>query len=120
MHDDFYSYDTKYISESGADIVVPAAITDAEQSRIREIAVQAYQALDCAGLARVDVFLTPAGEVVINEINTLPGFTRISMYPKLWAASGLDYTALITRLLELAMDRHAHERQLRSSIATTA
>jgi len=120
VHDDFYSYDTKYISESGADIVVPAAITDAEQSRIREIAVQAYQALDCAGLARVDVFLTPAGEVVINEINTLPGFTRISMYPKLWAASGLDYTALITRLLELAMDRHAHERDLRSSIATTA
>ncbi len=120
MHDDFYSYDTKYISESGADIVVPAAITDAEQSRIREIAVRAYQALDCAGLARVDVFLTPAGEVVINEINTLPGFTRISMYPKLWAASGLDYTALITRLLELAMARHDHERDLRSSIATTA
>ncbi|MEN1996653.1 MULTISPECIES: D-alanine--D-alanine ligase [Stenotrophomonas] len=120
VHDDFYSYDTKYISESGADIVVPAAITDAEQSRIREIAVRAYQALDCAGLARVDVFLTPVGEVVINEINTLPGFTRISMYPKLWAASGLDYTALITRLLELAMARHAHERDLRSSIATTA
>lgn len=120
VHDDFYSYDTKYISERGADIVVPAAITDAEQSRIREIAVRAYQALDCAGLARVDVFLTPAGEVVINEINTLPGFTRISMYPKLWAASGLDYTALITRLLELAMARHAYERDLRSSIATTA
>lgn len=120
VHDDFYSYDTKYISENGADIVVPAAITAAQQARIRDIAVQAYQALDCAGLARVDVFLTPAGEVVINEINTLPGFTRISMYPKLWAASGLDYTALITRLLELAMARHAHERDLQSSIATTA
>lgn len=67
-------------------------------------------------LARVDVFLTRDGQVVINEINTLPGFTRISMYPKLWAASGLDYTALITRLLELALERHASERALRSSI----
>lgn len=116
VHDAFYSYDTKYISETGADVVVPAAISDADQQRIGDIAVRAYQALDCAGLARVDVFLTPAGEVVINEINTLPGFTRISMYPKLWAASGLDYTALITRLLELALQRHAQERALRSSI----
>lgn len=120
VHDDFYAYDTKYISENGADIVVPAAISAAEQERIRAIAVRAYQALDCAGLARVDVFLTATGDVVVNEINTLPGFTRISMYPKLWAASGLGYTALITRLLELAMERHARERQLRSSNATTA
>ncbi len=67
-------------------------------------------------MARVDVFLTPAGEVVINEINTLPGFTRISMYPKLWGASGLDYTALITRLVELALERHAADKALRSSI----
>ena len=120
VHDEFYSYDTKYIAEHGADVVVPAAISDADQQRIRAIAVRAYQALDCAGLARVDVFLSAAGEVVINEINTLPGFTRISMYPKLWAASGLGYTALITRLLELAMERHAQERALRSSIAPVA
>ena len=120
VHDEFYSYDTKYIREHGADVVVPAAISDADQQRIRAIAVRAYQALDCAGLARVDVFLDRDGEVVINEINTLPGFTRISMYPKLWAASGLGYTALITRLLELALERHARERALRSSITTTA
>jgi D-alanine-D-alanine ligase len=119
VHDEFYSYDTKYISESGADVVVPADISAADQQRIREIAVRAYQTLDCAGLARVDVFLTRSGEVVINEINTLPGFTRISMYPKLWAASGLDYTALITRLLELALERHASERALRSSITAS-
>jgi len=120
VHDDFYSYDTKYISETGADIVVPADIDADTQARIQDIAVRAYQALDCAGLARVDVFLTTGGEVVINEINTLPGFTRISMYPKLWAASGLGYTALITRLLELAMARHAAERGLQHAVATTA
>ncbi len=120
VHDDFYSYDTKYISATGADTVVPAAISDAAQAQIRAIALRAYQALDCAGLARVDVFLTEAGEVVINEINTLPGFTRISMYPKLWAASGLGYTALISRLLDLALERHAHERTLQRSVAGTA
>lgn len=116
VHDDFYSYDTKYISESGADIVVPADISAEAQEKIRQIAVRAYQALDCAGLSRVDVFLTPEGEVVINEINTLPGFTKISMYPKLWGASGLGYTPLITRLLELALERHASDRALRSSM----
>lgn len=116
VHDDFYSYDTKYISETGADIVVPADIPAEAQERIRKIAVRAYRALDCAGLARVDVFLTPAGEVVINEVNTLPGFTRISMYPKLWEASGVGYTALITRLVELALERHQADRALRSSL----
>ncbi|MCW4456079.1 D-alanine--D-alanine ligase [Flavobacterium sp. MXW15] len=116
VHDDFYSYDTKYISETGADIVVPADIPAEAQERIRGIAVRAYRALDCAGLARVDVFLTPAGEVVINEVNTLPGFTRISMYPKLWEASGVGYTALITRLVELALERHQADRALRSSL----
>jgi D-alanine-D-alanine ligase len=116
VHDAFYAYDTKYINATGADVVVPAALSEADQQRIGEIAVRAYQALDCAGLARVDVFLTPGGEVVINEINTLPGFTRISMYPKLWAASGLDYTALISRLLDLALQRHAREQALRSSV----
>ena len=116
VHDDFYAYDTKYISANGAETVIPADIPAEAQERIRAIAIRAYQALDCAGMARVDVFLTPAGEVVINEINTLPGFTRISMYPKLWGASGLDYTALITRLVELALERHAADKALRSSI----
>ena len=116
VHDDFYAYDTKYISASGAETVIPADIPADAQARIRDIAKRAYQALDCIGMARVDVFLTATGEVVINELNTLPGFTRISMYPKLWGASGLGYTALITRLVELALERHAGDKALRSSI----
>ncbi|MCD7099596.1 D-alanine--D-alanine ligase [Stenotrophomonas sp. MMGLT7] len=117
VHDAFYSYDTKYISQTGADVVVPAAIDAATQSRIQDIAVRAYRALDCAGMARVDVFLTAAGEVVVNEVNTLPGFTRISMYPKLWQASGLGYRELITRLVELALERHRADQALRSTVA---
>jgi D-alanine-D-alanine ligase len=117
VHDDFYAYDTKYISASGAETVIPADIAADAQQRIRAIAMRAYQALDCIGMARVDVFLTEAGEVVINELNTLPGFTKISMYPKLWGASGLGYTALITRLIELALERHAVDKALRSSIS---
>ncbi len=116
VHDDFYAYDTKYISASGAETVIPADISADAQERIRDIAKRAYQALDCIGMARVDVFLTASGEVVINELNTLPGFTAISMYPKLWGASGLGYTALITRLVELALERHAADKALRSSI----
>ncbi len=84
--------------------------------KIRAIAVQAYQTLGCAGMARVDVFLTPENEVVINEINTLPGFTNISMYPKLWQASGLGYTDLITRLIELALERHAADNALKTTM----
>ncbi|WFF41116.1 D-alanine--D-alanine ligase [Salinicola endophyticus] len=110
----FYSYDTKYIDD-GATIAVPADIEEAASERIRALAVRAFQVLECAGLARVDVFLTPAGEVVINEINTLPGFTRISMYPKLWQASGVTYPALVTHLIELALARHAADEALRSS-----
>lgn len=116
LHDEFYAYDTKYINEAGAEVAVPAAIDAASNARIRMIALQAYRVLDCAGLARVDVFLTASGEVVINEINTLPGFTRISMYPKLWQASGMTYSDLITRLIELALERAALDAGLRSSM----
>ena len=97
-------------------MVVPAAIAPEINDKIRAIAVQAYQTLGCSGMARVDVFLTADNEVVINEINTLPGFTSISMYPKLWQASGLDYTSLITRLIELALERHAADRALKTSM----
>ncbi|PSN09903.1 D-alanine--D-alanine ligase [Siccibacter turicensis] len=116
VNDTFYSYDTKYIDDKGAQVVVPAAIDPEVNDRIRAIAVAAYQALECAGMARVDVFLTPDNEVIINEINTLPGFTNISMYPKLWQASGLDYQTLITRLIELALERHESDAALKSSI----
>lgn len=112
LHDEFYAYDTKYINADGAEVVVPADIDADTQVRIQQIALQAYQTLECAGMARVDVFLTAEGKIVINEINTLPGFTRISMYPKLWGASGLGYTALITRLIELALERHAADKAL--------
>ncbi|WP_355606527.1 D-alanine--D-alanine ligase [Xanthomonas cannabis] len=118
VHDAFYSYQTKYISAHGADIVIPAAIDAQTQQRIQQVAVQAYQALDCAGMARVDVFLDADGRIVINEVNTLPGFTRISMYPKLWQASGLDYTSLITQLIDLALQRHADDQLLRSALPT--
>ncbi len=112
VHDEFYAYDTKYLNAAGADVVVPAAIDAGSQSRIQQTALQAYQALECAGMARVDVFLGADGKITINEINTLPGFTRISMYPKLWGASGLGYTALITRLIELALERHTADKAL--------
>ena len=120
VHDEFYSYDTKYISATGADTVIPATISDQAQRHIQAVAVRAYRALDCAGLARVDVFLTGAGEVIINEINTLPGFTKISMYPKLWGASGLAYTPLVTRLIEQALERHASDAALQSTLSTAA
>ncbi|EMN1409227.1 D-alanine--D-alanine ligase [Enterobacter cloacae] len=116
LNSDFYSYDTKYIDDKGAQVVVPANIDPAINDAIRAIAIRAYQTLGCSGMARVDVFLTPENEVVINEINTLPGFTNISMYPKLWQASGLGYSELITRLIELALERHAADSALKSSV----
>jgi D-alanine-D-alanine ligase len=100
--------------------VIPADIDAHTQHRIQQCALQAYQALDCAGMARVDVFLCADGRIVINEVNTLPGFTRISMYPKLWEASGLDYRSLVTRLIELALERHADDGRLYSSVVTHA
>jgi D-alanine-D-alanine ligase len=115
LQDEFYSYDTKYINEQGASVVVPASISAEIHQRIGNIALQAFQALDCRGLARVDVFLTENQDVIINEVNTLPGFTNISMYPKLWAASGVNYQQLITRLIELALEQHQLDGQLKRS-----
>lgn len=116
LHDEFYSYDTKYINESGAAVVVPADIDPRSSDEVRRTAIEAFLALGCAGMARVDVFLTPQGKVIVNEVNTLPGFTHISMYPKLWQASGMSYTELITRLIELAQERHARDSALKTSI----
>ncbi|WP_114195403.1 D-alanine--D-alanine ligase [Edaphovirga cremea] len=116
LSDEFYSYDTKYINEQGAAVAVPADLSPELNDRIREVAIRAFQVLECAGMARVDVFLTRQGDVVINEINTLPGFTNISMYPKLWAASGLGYPQLITTLIELALERHQQDSGLQSSV----
>ncbi|POA98364.1 D-alanine--D-alanine ligase [Chromobacterium sinusclupearum] len=112
LNDEFYAYDTKYLNEDGARVVVPADIPDQACQRIRRIAVEAFQALECSGMARVDVFLTPDGEVVINELNTLPGFTNISMYPKLWQAAGLSYRDLISALIELALEKGRQDAAL--------
>lgn len=116
LNSEFYAYDTKYIDENGAKVVVPANINPAINDKIRAIAVQAYQTLGCEGMARVDVFLTPENDVIINEINTLPGFTNISMYPKLWQASGIGYSELITRLIELAIARHQVNSALKITV----
>ena len=112
--DGFYSYDAKYVSEHGAALHIPAAL-DADASReVQRMAVAAFQALECSGMARVDFFLRPSGELLVNEINTLPGFTAISMYPKLWAASGVPPRELVARLIDLAIERHRQRRSLRS------
>ncbi|WP_411835818.1 D-alanine--D-alanine ligase [Pseudomonas chlororaphis subsp. aurantiaca] len=111
----FYSYDSKYIDDQAAQVVVPADLSEEVSERIRALAVEAFQVLGCSGLARVDVFLTQGGEVLINEINSLPGFTRISMYPKLWQAAGMTYSELVSRLIELALERHAARQALKVS-----
>jgi len=117
VFDEFYAYDTKYIAANGAQTVIPAEIASDIQQRIQQLALRAFAVLECTGMARVDVFLTKDNQIIINEINTLPGFTQISMYPKLWQASGLDYSHLISRLLELALEKQQSDQQLRISMA---
>jgi D-alanine-D-alanine ligase len=104
---EFYDYEAKYLSE-GSVPVIPANITRAEEKQIRAMAVEAFRACDLAGLARVDFLMEPGGKrrIYLNEVNTLPGFTQISMYPKLWEATGINYRDLITRLIELAIERN--------------
>jgi len=109
---DFYSYAAKYIDENGAYLDIPAKLPDAVSLSIQKMAVQAYQVLCCEGMARVDFFLKEDNTIIVNEINTIPGFTQISMYPKLWEISGLPYPALIDRLIQLAIERHNTERRL--------
>ena len=100
---EFYSYDAKYIDGNGARLEIPAILDGDCQKRIQALAIKAFQTLCCGGLSRVDFFLKENGEALLNEINTMPGFTKISMYPKLWEASGIGYTELISRLIELAL-----------------
>jgi len=107
---EFYDYEAKYLSE-GSVPVIPANLTRAQTKQIREMAVSAFKACDLSGLARVDFLMEPDGKqrVYLNEVNTMPGFTRISMFPKLWEATGLPYTELISRLIELALERHGEK-----------
>lgn len=111
----FYSYDAKYLDDKGARLEIPARLPKTIVRRIQRTAVQAYRTLCCEGMARVDFFLRPNGQVLVNEINTIPGFTKISMYPKMWQASGLSYSRLIDRLIALALERARKENKLDSS-----
>lgn len=114
---DFYDYVAKYLadgSEEESELVIPAALTTAQAAAVTKLALRAYRAIDCGGLGRVDLLLDKAsGTLYLNEINTIPGFTRISMYPKLWEASGLSYPQLLDRLVELALARHEAKMRLR-------
>ncbi len=112
---EFYSYEAKYLDENGALFEIPAKVTEAECKAIQELAKKAYKALCCEGMARVDMFLKKDGSVILNELNTIPGFTQISMYPKLWAASGLPYSELIDKLIELAIKRFEAEQKLQTN-----
>lgn len=112
----FYSYESKYIDEDGATLEAPANLTDEQVKAVQDVSIRAYKTLQCEGLARVDVFLTEDGTIYVNEINTLPGFTKISMYPKLWEISGMSYTDLIHRLIELGIERHERDGLLKSSV----
>src|SRR5713101_7276646 len=112
---EFYDYTAKYLDE-GSQLIIPAKLSRAETKKVQELAVRAFKSVDCAGLARVDFLMDPGSgnktrKIYLNEINTMPGFTAISMYPKLWAASGLAYPELISRLIDLGLERHADKKK---------
>lgn len=108
---EFYDYEAKYIDE-GSELLLPAKITKAQQKQVQQMAIAAFQACDCSGLARVDFLMDPVtGKFYLNEVNTMPGFTSISMYPKLWGTTGIPYTELITKLIEFGLDRHEDKRR---------
>ena len=112
---EFYDYDAKYLVE-GSRPIIPADLPKSKLKEVQKLAVAAFQAVDCAGLARVELLLDPrTGKMYVNEINTMPGFTSISMYPKLWEATGLPYSELIDRLIQLGLERHAEKEQNRYS-----
>ncbi len=117
---EFYDYEAKYLSDTSVPII-PAKITAAESKKIRAMAIEAFRACDLAGMARVDFLMEPDGKrrIYLNEVNTLPGFTSISMYPKLWQASGIAYSDLITRLIELALERHAERARTSFTFAAS-
>ena len=108
---EFYDYAAKYLDE-GSELIIPAKLTKPETKKVQELAMRAFQAVDCAGLARVDFLMDPkTRKLFVNEINTMPGFTAISMYPKLWAATGLSYSDLIDRLIQLGVERHQDKKK---------
>ena len=113
---EFYDYTTKYIDDQ-SELVIPAVLDKSLSEEIQELAIRTFKAIDCSGLARVDFFMRPDGSVLVNEINTMPGFTPISMYPKLWAAAGIAYGDLIDRLIQLGLERHYNRKDLQSRLS---
>lgn len=113
-HAEFYSYEAKYIDEDGAGLAIPAKLPKTKLKELQTLAVKAFKILNLEGMARVDFFLTNKGKIYINEVNTIPGFTKISMYPKLWDVSGVPYSKLIDKLIMLAIQRHSRESKLQT------
>ncbi len=110
-HAEWYDYSAKY-DENGMDLIIPARVPEDVIERVRRLAVESFVATECEGMARVDLFVRPDGEVIVNELNTIPGFTETSVYAKLFEASGIRYDALLDRLIELALERHDRRSQL--------
>ncbi len=113
---DFYDYKSKYLDDNASELVVNANLPNSTKEELQEIAISTFKALECEGMSRVDFFVTKDNEVIVNEINTIPGFTSISMYPKLWLESGISYKELITNLIDLAFERFEKEQKLKTSI----
>ena len=110
---EFYSYEAKYLDENGAALLIPARLSPEDLARVQKIAIDVFEALECEGLSRVDFFLDKVtGQFYFNEVNTIPGFTSISMYPKMWEASGIGYSKLLSELVDLALDRHSRKCRL--------
>ncbi len=110
---EFYSYEAKYVDNNGAELIIPADLEKKIEQEIRDAAAKAYKILNCSGMARIDFFIDRENSAYyINEINTIPGFTNISMYPKLWAEAGLDYKDLLDRLIELAVEHQSMKKRI--------
>ncbi len=114
---DFYSYEAKYLDEHGARLEIPAKLSDDMVERVQELAIRSFQTLCCDGMARVDFFMTDKNELLVNELNTIPGFTNISMYPKMWEATGINYADLIERLIHLAIDKFQSQKRLKTEFS---
>lgn len=113
---EFYSYEAKYLDPNGAALYIPANIPIETTRKIQALAINTFKALECEGMARVDFFLKTNGEILVNEINTIPGFTTISMYPKLWAHSGLPYDQLLDQLIDLAIEKYNQKKKLKNNL----
>lgn len=113
----FYSYEAKYIDDDGAKLVLDVKLGNEAEEKIKGLAVQIFKLLECEGMSRVDFFLKADGTAVVNEINTIPGFTSISMYPKLFELSGISYSKLLDTLIDLAMSRHSRDKKLKTTVS---